>query len=369
MMSEGRGKRKAATRLERPQLDAFRHAKKTVTTPETAKKRVAKPVRNSPMSVKKKAGMEGKAALRSNWTPEEDEILKKFVLKNGDSSWHLVKQLHMFHRSAASCRTRWKEVLDPSRNRMPFSKLEDAMLYRLIQDRGHSWKEFAPLFEGRTPMQLRGRAQLLERRVGKTTSGDTDCGLFLGEEGSKPVEEDVEVVVEGTAKLTCPDDTDTDLDIVGIEEDLPNVSLNPNKYGQSDVDGGYQVSYKEMQLMEVGTSIAEHEKPGTRRETDEHVENELQVVVRSQLEDQIKCSVLDVVTEKNWSNEEVEKSRKWEEIVQKAIADTEAKWHAKLATASQAWDCEKRLLMETVNELKVKLLAFEKDSLKTETDC
>lgn len=89
------------------------------------------------------------------------------------------------------------------------------------------------------------------------------------------------------------------------------------------------------------------------------------------MEDLGHSSDLNSVAAKIWSDEEVAKAHKrwgargWGEVV----ADAEAKLHGKLTSSSQAWECEKRLLMEIEDSLKGKFLSLGKDAVKIETDC
>lgn len=68
---------------------------------------------------------------RGPWTPEEDEVLAKFVRKEGEGRWRTLPHRAGLRRCGKSCRLRWMNYLRPSIKRGPIAPDEEDLILRL----------------------------------------------------------------------------------------------------------------------------------------------------------------------------------------------------------------------------------------------
>jgi hypothetical protein len=66
-------------------------------------------------------------------------------------------------RTDDQCAKRWRENLDPSISRRPWTEEEDELLMETYEKIGKRWKDLASLFQGRPPVHCRNRVQSLVR--------------------------------------------------------------------------------------------------------------------------------------------------------------------------------------------------------------
>lgn len=66
-------------------------------------------------------------------------------------------------RTDDQCAKRWRENLDPSISRRPWTDEEDEILMDRYESLGKRWKQIASCFEGRPPVHCRNRVQSLIR--------------------------------------------------------------------------------------------------------------------------------------------------------------------------------------------------------------
>ena len=53
------------------------------------------------------------------WTPEEDKLIVDWVKQNGEDKW--IEAANVIPRKPHQLRIRWREFLDPSMNRSPWT--------------------------------------------------------------------------------------------------------------------------------------------------------------------------------------------------------------------------------------------------------
>lgn len=97
--------------------------------------------------------------VKGHWNFDEDTILERMVL-NGCHSWGEVSQA-IPGRSAKQCRERWRNHLDPSISKDPFSPEEDAMVQSAYAELGNRWTQIATLLPGRTDDAVKARWKIL----------------------------------------------------------------------------------------------------------------------------------------------------------------------------------------------------------------
>jgi hypothetical protein len=109
-------------------------------------------------------------ASKSKWTPEEDEILTKAVMMNGEGNWKKIAQ-SLNDRSHLQCLHRWQKVLNPALVKGPWKEEEDLKLVELVEKYGpKDWSTIASHIQGRIGKQCRERwFNHLSPEVRKTT--------------------------------------------------------------------------------------------------------------------------------------------------------------------------------------------------------
>uniref|UniRef100_H3HDD6 Myb-like DNA-binding protein n=1 Tax=Phytophthora ramorum TaxID=164328 RepID=H3HDD6_PHYRM len=96
--------------------------------------------------------------VKGHWSFEEDSTLEQMVLQ-GCHSWGEVAA-HIPGRTAKQCRERWRNHLDPSINKSPFTPEEDNIIQEGFEKMGNRWTQIAELLPGRTEdaVKLRWKA-------------------------------------------------------------------------------------------------------------------------------------------------------------------------------------------------------------------
>ena len=103
------------------------------------------------------------------WKNSEDEVLKAGVMKYGKSSWARVASL-LNRKSAAQCKARWYEWLDPSIKKTDWSREEEEKLLHLAKLMPNQWRTIAPVV-GRTAAQcMEQYEKLLDKAANLTSS-------------------------------------------------------------------------------------------------------------------------------------------------------------------------------------------------------
>jgi len=73
-------------------------------------------------------------------------------------------------RTDDQCAKRWRENLDPTISRKPWTKDEDELLMKTYEKIGKRWKDLASHFQGRPPVHCRNRVQSLVRARRRATA-------------------------------------------------------------------------------------------------------------------------------------------------------------------------------------------------------
>ena len=127
------------------------------------------------------------------WRPEEDNKLREMIerlgipeisggkgsVKTGGVQWtDIAKEIP--GRVAKQCRERWRNNLDPSVSRAPWTEEENEILLKRYDHYGSSWAEIASGLPGRPDNGCASRSLTVEDSVGVPRAvADGEQGLAL----------------------------------------------------------------------------------------------------------------------------------------------------------------------------------------------
>ncbi|XP_071690138.1 transcription factor MYB83-like [Rutidosis leptorrhynchoides] len=89
------------------------------------------------------------------WSPEEDEKLMKYMLRNGQGCWTDIARNAGLQRCGKSCRLRWINYLRPDLKRGAFSPQEEQLIVHLHSILGNRWSQIAARLPGRTDNEIK----------------------------------------------------------------------------------------------------------------------------------------------------------------------------------------------------------------------
>ncbi|XP_047173961.1 transcription factor LAF1-like [Vigna umbellata] len=89
------------------------------------------------------------------WSPEEDNKLRNYILKQGHGCWSSVPIKAGLQRSGKSCRLRWINYLRPGLKRGKFTKQEEETILTLHHMLGNKWSQISQHLPGRTDNEIK----------------------------------------------------------------------------------------------------------------------------------------------------------------------------------------------------------------------
>ena len=109
-----------------------------------------------------------------DWKNAEDEVLKAAVRKYGKQAWGRVASL-ITSKTAAQCKARYDEFLNPSINHGEWTAAEEQQLLKLYKALGSSWLSIASQMPGRTKAQCQMRYEIILDRSRGEAKPDADA--------------------------------------------------------------------------------------------------------------------------------------------------------------------------------------------------
>ncbi|XAR54356.1 hypothetical protein NMG60_11029442 [Bertholletia excelsa] len=110
------------------------------------------------------------------WSPEEDEKLMNYMLRNGQGCWSDIARNAGLQRCGKSCRLRWINYLRPDLKRGAFSPQEEELIVHLHSILGNRWSRIAARLPGRTDNEIKNfwNSTIKKRLKNSTTSSSTN---------------------------------------------------------------------------------------------------------------------------------------------------------------------------------------------------
>lgn len=102
------------------------------------------------MNEKRKCGAQPK------FTKEEDARLVELVKKLGENEWNEVAYL-LKTKTVKQCRDRWKNYANPELSHAEWTKAEDELLFKKVEEKGTRWTMIKNFFPGRSINDVRYR--------------------------------------------------------------------------------------------------------------------------------------------------------------------------------------------------------------------
>ena len=106
---------------------------------------------------------------RGQWSPDEDEALKKLVDRASlqglgllDIPWEDIKP-YIPGRTLKQVRERWRSNLDPGIVRGEWTQWEDEMIVKMRDEQGMGWASIARALKGRTEHSVKTRHRSMQR--------------------------------------------------------------------------------------------------------------------------------------------------------------------------------------------------------------
>lgn len=121
--------------------------------------------------------MLGRLHPRAKFTESEDQRLKALVRGLG-ADWDAIAE-EMSGRNPRQCRERWMFYLSPDVVNGPWTEAEEALLLDKCDENGHDWRTIAAFFPTRTPINVKNRWNLIQRRTRRRASSRPYLGFWI----------------------------------------------------------------------------------------------------------------------------------------------------------------------------------------------
>jgi len=106
------------------------------------------------------------------WAEEEDQLLRDLVGQLGTTEWAKIGTKFGGNRNGRQCRERWRNQLDPTINKEPWTREEESTLLQAHEDMGNKWTEISRLLPGRTDNAIKNHWNSANRRLIRQGASD-----------------------------------------------------------------------------------------------------------------------------------------------------------------------------------------------------
>eukprot|EP00306_Pavlova_sp_CCMP459_P010630 CAMPEP_0185185994 /NCGR_PEP_ID=MMETSP1140-20130426/3718_1 /TAXON_ID=298111 /ORGANISM="Pavlova sp., Strain CCMP459" /LENGTH=161 /DNA_ID=CAMNT_0027752241 /DNA_START=99 /DNA_END=581 /DNA_ORIENTATION=- len=114
-------------------------------------------------------------AARRTWTTAEDQLLEQIVQQHGARQWARIAEHMGGVRKDWQCRERWQNHLRPQVKKGSWSKEEDEVILRAVQEIGTKWSGIKARLPGRTGHAVKNRYHSICRRVQRGKWSEEDA--------------------------------------------------------------------------------------------------------------------------------------------------------------------------------------------------
>ena len=97
------------------------------------------------------------------WTPEEDALLRRFVIEIGPNHWGTIAKCIGNGRTSQQCSKRWNYKISPNIVDKNYSHAEDEFILYMQSRFGNKWAEISRFLNGRSPLNIKNRYNVLLR--------------------------------------------------------------------------------------------------------------------------------------------------------------------------------------------------------------
>nr|XP_043610616.1 transcription factor MYB83 [Erigeron canadensis] len=130
------------------------------------------------------------------WSPEEDEKLMNYMLRNGQGCWTDIARNAGLQRCGKSCRLRWINYLRPDLKRGAFSPQEEQLIVHLHSILGNRWSQIAARLPGRTDNEIKNFwNSTIKKRMkvnnSTTTASQSSPNNSVDDTSSDPISRDI----------------------------------------------------------------------------------------------------------------------------------------------------------------------------------